>query len=135
MPNTDPLAAVQDYIKAFNRADMKAMTEAFGSQASILDGLPPHTWQGPGAGEQWYRDVLAAGEHEGATDYSVTLGAPWHVQTTGDSAYVVVPATMTFRVHGKQVTQTGSVYTVALRKSNAGWLITAWAWAKGTNSQ
>ncbi|MGW2183894.1 hypothetical protein ACWCXX_39150 [Streptomyces sp. NPDC001732] len=34
----------------------------------------------------------------------------------GDHAYVVVPATMTFDLQGKQVTQTGSVFTVALRE-------------------
>jgi len=134
MSSTEPLAAVRNYIDAFNRADEKAMAAAFASSASILDGLAPHTWQGPKAGEQWYRDVLVAGEHEGAKDYFVTLGSPWHVNVTGDSAYVVLPATMKFSVHGKQVTQTGSVYTVALRKSGAGWLITAWAWAKGTTS-
>ena len=50
----------------------------------------------------------------------------------GDSAYVVVPATMTFKGHGEQVTQTGAVFTVALRKLAEGWRIAAWAWAKGT---
>ena len=53
---------------------------------------------------------------------------------TGDSAYVVVPATMTFKVGGKQVTQSGAVFTVALRKLADGWRIAAWAWAKGTPS-
>jgi ketosteroid isomerase-like protein len=135
MSNKEPLDAVHRYIDAFNRADVKAMAEAFASSASILDGLPPHSWQGPKAGQQWYRDVIAAGEHEGAGDYSVTIGDPWHVNVTGDSAYVVVPATMKFNVHGKAMTQTGSVYTVALRKVESRWLITAWSWAKGTNSQ
>jgi hypothetical protein len=51
----------------------------------------------------------------------------------GDSAYVVVPATMTFKVGGKQVTQSGAVFTVALRKIAEGWRIGAWAWTKGTN--
>ena len=134
MSSTDPLVAVRKYIDAFNRADTKTMAEAFANEASILDGLPPHTWQGPKAGEQWYRDVLAAGEHEGAKDYSVTIGEPWHTNVTGDSAYVVVPATMTFTVRGKQVIQTGSIFTVALLKSTAGWLISAWAWDKGMNS-
>ena len=55
-----------------------------------------------------------------------------HNNVTGDSAYVVVPATMTFTVHGKQVTQSGAVFTVALRKLAEGWRIAAWAWAKGT---
>jgi ketosteroid isomerase-like protein len=134
MSKKDPLTAVRNYIDAFNSADLQEMSEAFASPASILDGLPPHTWQGPGAGERWYRDVLIAGKLEGAENYFVTLGIPWHVNTTGDSAYVVIPATMKFTVRGKKVTQTGSVFTVALQKSHAGWLITAWAWAKGTSS-
>jgi ketosteroid isomerase-like protein len=61
----------------------------------------------------------------------VKLAKPRHVDVTGDRAYVVVPATMTFKVHGKPVTQTGSTFTVALRKLEDGWRITAWAWAKG----
>jgi hypothetical protein len=45
---------------------------------------------------------------------------------------VVVPATMTFKLRGEQITQTGAVFTVALRKLSDGWRIAAWAWAKGT---
>jgi ketosteroid isomerase-like protein len=134
MSSTEPLTTVKKVIDAFNKGDTKAMAEAFASSVSILDGLAPHTWQGPKAGAQWYRDVLIAGEHEGAKDYFVTLGTPWHVNVTGDSAYVVAPATMRFSLHGKQVTQTGSVFTVVLRKSAEGWRIAAWAWAKGTTS-
>ncbi len=99
---------------------------------SILDGLAPHVWSGPAACENWYRDVLVAAEHEGATDYLVAIGTPLHANVTGDSAYVVGPATMTFKVHGKQITQSGAIFTTALRKLEDGWRITAWAWAKGT---
>ena len=52
-------------------------------------------------------------EHLGASGYSITLGDPRHVDENGDNAYVVVPATMTFDLRGQQITQTGSVYTVA----------------------
>ena len=48
------------------------------------------------------------------------------INVTGDSAYVVVPASMTFKVQGKQVTQTGAIFTVALRKLAEGWRIAAW---------
>jgi hypothetical protein len=34
-------------------------------------------------------------------------------------------------LRGHQVTQTGSVYTVALCKVDGAWRLTAWAWAKG----
>jgi hypothetical protein len=97
----------------------------------MLDGMAPHLWVGPTASQDWYRDVLAEGEQHGASRYLVALDEPRHANVTGDAAYVVVPATMTFNLQGKQVTQTGAVFTVALRKLAEGWRIAAWAWAKG----
>jgi hypothetical protein len=94
----DPVAAVILYVEAFNRGDVKAMAARFASQGSILDGPAPHLWHGPTAAEDWYRDVLIAGEGEGTPDYFVTLGEPLHTNVTGDSAYVVFPATMAFKV-------------------------------------
>jgi hypothetical protein len=41
---------------------------------------------------------------------------------------------MTFNLQGKQVTQTGAIFTVALRKLADGWRISAWAWAKGAQA-
>jgi hypothetical protein len=76
--------------------------------------------------------VLIEGKLHGASEYFVTLGEPLHNNITGDSAYVVVPATMTFKVRGQQITQTGAIFTVALRRLAEGWRIGAWAWAKGT---
>lgn len=134
MSTTNPIAAVRQYLDAFNKGDGEAMAAIFAVPASILDGMPPHVWQGPTASQDWYRDVLIEGEQHGASDYFVTLGEPLHNTITGDSAYVVVPATMTFKVQGQQVTQTGAVFTVALRKLPEGWRIAAWAWAKGTRA-
>ena len=48
---------------------------------------------------------------------------------TGDRAYVVVPANYTYRQRGKQVTESGSIMTVALKKVAAHWRITGWSWA------
>ena len=126
-----PLAAVGQYIDAFNNGDPEVMAATFDSPGSILDGMAPHLWQGPTATEDWYRDVLAEGELHDASGYFVTLDQPLHENVTGDSAYVVVPATMTFTVDGKKVTQTGAVFTVALRQRPEGWRIAAWAWTKG----
>ena len=126
-----PLAAVGQSIDAFNNADPEVMAATFDSPGSILDGMAPHLWQGPTATEDWYRDVLAEGELHDASGYFVTLDQPLHENVTGDSAYVVVPATMTFTVDGKKVTQTGAVFTVALRQRTDGWRIAAWAWTKG----
>jgi len=61
----------------------------------------------------------------------VTLAKPKHVDLTGERAYVVMPATYTYKESGKKVTESGSTMTVALQKSASGsWLITSWAWSK-----
>jgi ketosteroid isomerase-like protein len=126
------MAAVRQYIDAFNKGDAKLMAETFAVPASILDGMAPHLWLGSTATQDWYRDVLIEGKQHGASDYFVTVGEPLHNDVTGDTAYVVVPATMTFKVGSKQVRQSGAVFTVALRKVAEAWRIAAWAWTKGT---
>jgi len=128
----DPLSTIHRYIDAFNEGNVKGMAAAFAVPGSILDGMPPHVWHGPTAAEDWYRDVLINTKKEGGSDFFVTVERPLHMEVTGDAAYVVVPATMKFKVRGKQITQSGAVFTMALRKLSDGWRIAAWAWAKGT---
>jgi len=130
--SADPVSAVHQYIDGFNKADVKAMAAMCADPMSILDGMAPHVWHGPTATQDWHRDVLIEGEHAGATDYQVILDKALHANVTDDAAYVVVPATMTFKLKGKQVTQSGAVFTVALRKVSAGWRLASWAWAKGS---
>ncbi|WP_329203135.1 nuclear transport factor 2 family protein [Streptomyces sp. NBC_01435] len=129
--SNDPMAAVVQYVDGFNHGDVTAMAATCADPMQILDGMAPHVWQGPTASEDWWRDVLTEGEHVGASGYHITLGDPRHVDVTSDHAYIVVPATMSFDLQGRQVTQTGSVFTVALRKADTEWRLTAWAWAKG----
>jgi ketosteroid isomerase-like protein len=125
------MSAVRHYVEAFNEGDAKAMEAACADPMQILDGMSPHVWEGPSAAEDWWRDVLTEGEHLGASGYRITLGEPRHVDVTGEFGYVVVPASMTFDLRGRQVTQTGSIFAVALRKVVDEWRLTAWAWAKG----
>ena len=61
----------------------------------------------------------------------MTLGSPLHDDVTGNAAYFVAPATLTFKVKGQPVTQSGAIFTVALQKIDERWLIAAWAWSKG----
>ncbi|HTQ18038.1 nuclear transport factor 2 family protein [Mycobacterium sp.] len=125
------MTAVSQYVDAFNQGDAVAMAAVCAEPMQILDGMAPHVWQGATATQDWYADVLTEGEQLGASGYHIALGEPNHADVTADYAYVVVPATMTFDLHGNEVTQTGSVFTVALRKVEAGWRLSAWAWAKG----
>ena len=134
MSNNEPIAAVRQYLDGFNKGDARVMAASFANTGSILDGMAPHVWQGPTAAQDWYRDVLIEGKQYGASGYSVTVGEPLHNNVTGDSAYIVLPATMKFKLGDKQITQSGAIFTVALRKLAEGWRIAAWAWAKGTAS-
>jgi ketosteroid isomerase-like protein len=128
---SDVLAPLKRYIDAFNAGDAEAMAACFAVPGTILDGMAPHLWHGPTAAQDWYRDVLVEGEHLGAGDYHVTLGPALHANVTGDAGYVVSPATMTFKLKGQQVTQTGAIFTTAFQKVAGDWRIAAWAWAKG----
>lgn len=106
MPGSpDPVSAVQQYLDGFNRGDGKAMAAMCGTQSLsfiILDGMAPHVWHGPTAFQDWYQDVLVEGEPAGAKHYQVILGNPLHANIAGTAAYLVVPATMKFKLQGKQ---------------------------------
>ena len=132
MPNAaDPMAAVHRYVRAMNDGDVEAMAGTCADPMQILDLVAPHVWQGPTANDDWWNDVLSAGERAGVSGVCVALDEPRHVRVTGDAAYVVVPATLTFDMGGKTVTQPGALFTVALRKVDEDWRLSAWTWVKG----
>jgi ketosteroid isomerase-like protein len=126
-----PIAAVLQYIEAFNNGDLTGMAAVFASPASIIDALAPHSWQGPTALQDWYRDVLADAEKHDISGFFVTLQDAARVDVTGDSAYVVVPSRIGFAVAGNQVTNSGASFTAALRRLPEGWRIAAWTWSQG----
>jgi len=129
-----PLLVLQHYIRAFNAKDREAMAACLAEEAFILGGTAPHVWHGPAAGQAWYADVVAEGERVGASDYVVTLGRPLHNNLDGDTAYIVAPVTLEFKLRGQIYKQTRAILTVALRQLSDEWRITAWAWAKGATT-
>jgi len=123
------LAEVHEFIAAFNAGDVPRMIATCAQRASIIDDIPPHEWHGSDACGQWARDLAAAEKKAGISDSVVTLGAAWRVDVDGPWAYVVTPATYTYRVHGKPVTETNSTFTVALQRTGGAWRITGWTWS------
>ena len=127
---TDVMTTVRKSIDSFNKGDVKAFVETCADQASVIDEFPPYAWHGAAACSKWADDYDADAKKNGITDGIVTLGAPLHVDVTGDRAYVVVPANYKFKKNGKLVQETGSMLTIALQKSEGSWRMTGWAWAK-----
>jgi ketosteroid isomerase-like protein len=127
----NPSATVTRFVDAFNRLDVAEMSATFAVPSFILDGMAPHVWSGPTAAADWCRDALAEADHLGISDFHVTLDAPLHDVATGEAAYFVAPATMRFKVGGQPVTQSGATLTIALKREDGRWLISAWAWTKG----
>lgn len=97
------------------------------STTSIIDEFPPHAWNSCG---DWIKAFGEYNEKSGVTDADAKIGAPWSVDVDGDRAYVVAPATYTYKQHGKAMKEAHAVFTAALRKTDAGWRFTAWSWAK-----
>src|SRR5262245_54034801 len=125
------VAVVHQFVDSFNKGDTKGAAATCADQTPIIDEFPPHDWHGAGACAKWMADFDAFGKKNGWTDGNVKLGATKHSDVTADRAYVVVPATFTFKEKGKPVTESGAFLTVALQKIAAGWRITGWSWTKG----
>jgi hypothetical protein len=128
------MAVIHQFVDGFNRGDMKAALAACASPASIIDEFAPHHWDGPNACADWARDLAAANKQAGITGGIVTLGRPWILDVDGDRngyyAYVVIPASFAYRVRGTPQKESGSIFTLALKTTSAGWRIVAWSWAK-----
>ncbi len=122
------MKTVNQFVDGFNKADSKMTLATCAHQTSIIDDFPPHTWQ---SCSTWMNDYTAWAKKNGVTDGAVTLGDPKHVDITGDRAYVVVPASFASKHNGKPMKEDGSMWTLVLQKSTAGWRITAWTWTMG----
>jgi hypothetical protein len=123
------MAPVHQFIDGLNTGNDKSALAACASPASIIDDFSPHQWQGPTACADWLKDFGAFKKQNKITEGVVALGIPWYFDVSSDRAYVVIPANFTYKQNGKPEAENGSVFTVALKKTTAGWRIMGWAWA------
>jgi len=123
----DIVATVQQFASNLDPKTIDKALATCDSTTSIIDEFPPHTW---GSCSDWVKAFGEYNEKNGVTDAEAKIGAPWSVDVDGDRAYVVAPATYTYKLHGKVMKEAHAVFTGALRKTDAGWRFTAWSWAK-----
>jgi ketosteroid isomerase-like protein len=132
MPAAAQNAAVEAPIKAFadgfSKGDMAAaMATHVSTGATIVDELPPYLWSGASSFTDWGASFAKDAAANGITEPSVALGTPTRELITGDTAYVIVPATYTFKQKGVAMREVAQM-TFALTRTAAGWKIAAWTW-------
>lgn len=126
-----PMSTIEQFTNALNKGDVKGAVATCASPSSVIDEFPPHVWQGASACTDWARAFVSFMKANGITAPHVTLGKATHVDVTGNDAYVVVPATFSYKAHRKVVTESGAMLTAVLNKNGAGWQIESWAWTEG----
>jgi len=124
------MAVIKEFESDFNNGNSN-WVQLCADQASIIDEFPPYAWSGSGACSQWGKDYDADAKKNSVTDPSVWFGAAKHLDITGDRAYVVLPASYSYKQNGKPVKEAGATLTIALQKSGNNWRITAWTWSRG----
>jgi hypothetical protein len=121
---TDPVAAVHQFVDGFNKGDVNSALAVCATTTSIIDEFPPHAWTSCPA---WASAYNANAKQNGVTDGYVTLGKPLHDDVSGSVAYAVFPATYSWKLKGKPMSE-NSLLTVVLRKGSNGWHAVAWSW-------
>lgn len=124
------MATVHQYVDSLNKGDLPNVIAACAEESSIVDEFPPYQWHGKGTCARWLTELAAYNNSLGLTAGFNTLREPRRVDVSGDRAYVVVPADFRYTVQGKQGAEIDATFTVALRKEEAGWRITGWAWSR-----
>jgi hypothetical protein len=128
-PDPQLIAPIQKFIDSFNKGDSAGAmaTHAAGADLVIIDEVPPFIWRGAKAFQAWSTALDSASKQAGITDQMVTISAPTRTESSGDSAYVIVPAVYTYKEKGVAMREAAQM-TFALKKGAGGWLIHGWAW-------
>jgi hypothetical protein len=128
-PDAQLMAPIQKFIDSFNKGDATgaAATHAAEADLAIVDEVPPYLWRGSKAFQSWAADLESDAKKNGITDQMVTISAPTRTESSGDSAYVVVPSVYSFKERGVAMGEAAQM-TFVLKKGAGGWLIHAWTW-------
>jgi ketosteroid isomerase-like protein len=128
-PDPQLMAPVQKFMDAFNKGDAAAAaaTHLADADLAILDEVPPFAWRGAKAFAAWSAALDSDAKANGITEPAVTIAAPTRVETSGDQAYLVVPAVYNFQQRGVAMRENAQM-TFVLKKTPGGWLIHAWTW-------
>ncbi|HEY3927885.1 MAG TPA: nuclear transport factor 2 family protein [Candidatus Koribacter sp.] len=122
-------APITQMLKAFNSGDVKAIAAVYVSgEVSITDEVPPFHWSGANANDSWLADLAKAEKAAGMTETKVGFSSALRTEIDGDTAYVVVPTTYSWKQAGKAMTENATM-TFVLHKDVGAWKVASWTWS------
>jgi ketosteroid isomerase-like protein len=125
--DTGPMATVKAFIAAFNTGDMAAAQATNTDDVSIIDEIPPHAWHGPGAFQAWLGDLAADSKANDQSHQKVTFLRTTRSRIDGDTAYVIIAVTYTYKEHGHAMVEPAQI-DMSLKNGDGGWKVNSWAW-------
>ena len=123
------MAPIQKFMDSFNKGDVAgaAATHASTADLTIVDEVPPFVWRGAQAFTAWSAALEADAKKNGITEPMVSIAPATRVETSGDVAYVIVPATYSFKKGGVAMRESAHM-TFVMKKTAGAWLIHGWTW-------
>lgn len=123
------MAPIQKFMDSFNKGDVAgaAATHASTADLTIVDEVPPFVWRGAQAFTAWSAALDADAKKNGITEPMVSIAPATRVETSGDVAYVIVPATYSFKKGGAAMREAAQM-TFVMKKAGGAWLIHGWTW-------
>lgn len=123
---TSPIVSLVD---AVNRFDLSETSGLFVANAVFIDAFAPFRWDGENAGSEWLTDFARYAAAKGMTNTHVSIDPAQFVEIQNDRAYLVVPATLTATLNGRQTVETAA-WTFVLVQHGTSWKIASGVWAK-----
>ena len=124
------VATMRQLTDAFTKLDMKALKALHVAAPAINDEFAPFHWSGANAFDSWLAGLGKSEASQGISGGQMAVGAPSREVITGSNAYIVAPASYTFKQKGMTLRETAQ-FTFILNKEASGWKVASWTWTSG----
>jgi ketosteroid isomerase-like protein len=127
------MAPISAVLKYTNANDTSKLDAYYTSDAVVIDEFAPYVWTGSSAGARWWTSLMAVNRKTSISNMKASMQPVQHFNVSGDKAYVVVPATVSFFYKGKPQKETGTL-TMTLQRSGTDWKIATQTWGTLSNT-
>ena len=132
IPNELPAeikALIDTVLDGFNSKDSALYTSAFSGDAVVIDGIAPYRWSGPNAPARWFSDAEKWVHDFGVENETISYDKIAHSAVVGMHAYVVLSATLSFKLKGQSGNRPG-ILTFTFAKQGDKWKVGSQAWGR-----